>query len=754
MDTAFVSFLPFIEEKCSIPKNNTSIPEMCHYLKSNCNDIRHFYLKYYYCTNLNNKILSNVLLWLFVIISIGMLFLVLGLLASDYLVPNLSALSETLRMDEKLSGLTLLAFANGSPDILSTFIAMKSNMTTLAIGELLGSANFALTVVIGVLAIYKPFKVNQNTFIRDLLIFSSLFLYCLFILSDGNINLKDSIILCLLYIVFIVLNLFLPQGEIQEFKSDDSIVINTDINEENHSTNDNQSVNSFVSNSSGASNNDYYFAQNIDNLERGRSYKIALIDSLKLAWLWQKRVSSKAHIPTNIRDIEQLSSINETTSLTLPQNSDIENNDFNSTNAINNNNNMTNNNPIGFRSYTNNVITNLNHLKENDSSKDDFQILYPSKHSERNETQSTNSNILFPNEQLDDSFPRNSTPVISIEACDSNNVNNNKLLPLPQQQQHQQSEHLVDQLLAPPNAYHPNPITPSPLLRQLSSTSSLIPYVEYQKTGNMFVKICPIHIITGSESLSEKLLAILLLPISTLFNLIIPIPLPNELEGDILKHELKLSVKLHYLQIFLLPLLLFDFKISTILITISLSLPIVSFLIQYFFNDFFNLIYPILSSIVGFSSVLKLISITASAIISILKELAEIYSLSESILGLTILSLGNSVGDVVTNLALAGLGRPLTGLHACFGSPLLYLLFGIGSCSLIIQLLINEQAKSIHFEVDQSLKLTALSIIFMLLLYSIVIPLNNWMFKRWMGYIGVILWFSITIFNFISHRFK
>lgn len=782
-------------EECSIPLANSSVSEICRYLNDNCNDIRHLYLRYYYCGCVNNPLLSNILLWTFVIISIGILFLLLGLLASDYLVPNLSALSETLKMDEKLAGLTLLAFANGSPDILSTYIAMKNGVTTLAIGELLGSANFALTVVIGVLAIYQPFKVNQNTFIRDLLIFSILFLLSIYMLSDGVITLVESIILCVLYIIFIFINLFLPQNEPQEIKSsidilvEDSLHNNTpldlsfDINS-NQNIIETQSVGSALSNESNTSLNDYYFAQNVDNLERGRSYKMALVDSLRLAWLWQKKVSNRGNIPTMQRDIEQLDSINENTPLHTSPHSDVnieinieDDDELNGNNSgIGNNTLHRINTTYTTQPYTNNIMSDMKKIK--DGNGNEFQILYPSKPSyfERESISPTlkspdSSDLIFPLSSAPLPFPPppppppsresestpervHTPPVVDVKTVLNREGGNNSNFTRKRGISPQGSPLRINtQLLVPPMSYQPSVEAMSPMLMQQTSTASLIPYVEYQKTSNIFVKICPIHIVTGAESVGEKILGSLLLPLSTIINLFIPIPLPNELEGEIYKHEFQLSANLFIFQIAALPVILFGFELTIPVLILIVVLPLISISLRYFTPKIFNLIFHICSSIVGFLSVLKLISITASAIILILQDIAELYQLNESILGLTILSLGNSVGDVVTNLALAGLGRPLTGLHACLGSPLLYLLFGIGACSLVVQLAITK-TKTIEFTIDRSLELTAISIMCMLVLYSIIIPLNNWMFKRWMGCIGVAVWFIITLINFILHRYR
>ena len=809
---------PFTDQ-CIIPHNSSS-EEICRYLKDNvqiCNDFTNLSLKYYYCSNVNNPILSNIILWLIIFISIGLLFIILGLLASDYLVPNMSALSDFLNMDEKLSGLTLLAFANGSPDILSTYIAMNKGMTTMAIGELLGSANFALTVVIGVMAIYKPFKVNQITFTRDLIIFSSLLIISLIILFDGTISIFESIILCCLYILFIILNIFLPNHEKYEKleSSDEDITIdeqninNNSLTQVNLSTlpndeiirnnnrlsvismnnDDNLDRLSTTSSDSNASMNDYYFAHNVDNLDQGNGYKIALMDSLKLAWLC-KRKTSRIVPPYDIEqqnnEVIPLNSNQSSQSLQYivrdddeeeeeeddDENDDTINNDItNSTITINtvpniktthtgdseienaNRNTNTNTNtdtnnidPPGKLAYKNKshsstpILSRLNSKKSKD--KNDYQILFPSRQNSSikrfGSSLKLNTNLPLYSQRSTPQAPvDNVTPFKgNFQIIDEEESEVHREIPNDSPIDPMSSN--VNTLSIPENTVNEDSI---------NSINSIIPYIEYQKTENMFAKIFPIHIFRLSTSFGEKLLSIIIIPFSTIFNIIIPQPLPLELNEEIYKHELSISTKLFHLQSSILVLLMSDFEINLIIILLMILFPTMSIVFQKLSVKYYNLVFPPISAIFGFLTVLKLITLTASIIILLLKYLAIIYSINESILGLTILSIGNSIGDVVTNLALAGLGRPLTGLHACFGSPLLYILFGVGVCSLIIQL--SQSKNTIEFTVDSSLIITSISIISMLIMYSIILPINGWTFKRWMGVIGVAVWFIVTSFNAI-----
>lgn len=772
--------------ECVIPVHN-STSEICQYMSSNCINWRDYWLRSYYCSYVNHPTISNITLWSSVICCIGLLFLILGLLASDYLVPNLSALSDALKMDEKLSGLTLLAFANGSPDILSTYIAMKQGITSMAVGELLGSANFSLTVVIGVLAIYKPFTVNQTTFMRDLIIFSLLILISLYILSDGIITIVESVVLCLLYVAFIIFNFFLPgdefhndtqhQNEDDDYTSREGQGVNDiDMREDN----DCCSVRSIESN---ASMNDYYFAHNVDNLEQGRGYKIALLDSLKLAWYFHRKSAYKT-IPKN--DIERLQPV----SVISPPKSPLicESSDGLSHN-VNDDINFNVVNELNIDSLTESLRRSSSSIRSSNmgsspslsrstssrrlKNKDDYQILYPNKSAAPSRI-SSNVNmrsdayqikpphnyvipqIIEPNgvefEIIDEDEPIDihnyNTYTNRIDQGKlSEDIDRPDLLPKIERPIYA-NESTIHHSFSDFQSLQPHQHTES------SASSSLIPYVEYNKTTSMFRKIVPLNMYTGAISIDEKILAIIIIPLSTVFNIMVPVPLPSELKGDIYQHELSISSKLFHFQLGFLPLLVFDFEITLPLIIVAMILPVISIATRYLLiKEHYELIFPSISSLIGFFSVLKLITFAATAVISILKKLAEVYQMNESILGLTFLSLGNSVGDVVTNLALAGLGRPLTGLHACFGSPLLYILFGIGICSLIVQLSASG-SKSIEFTVDASLKLTAFSIVTMLLIYSVVLPLNNWIFKRWVGYVGVVVWFSVTVVNVILHRHR
>ena len=68
----------------------------------------------------------------------------------------------------------------------------------------------------------------------------------------------------------------------------------------------------------------------------------------------------------------------------------------------------------------------------------------------------------------------------------------------------------------------------------------------------------------------------------------------------------------------------------------------------------------------------------ANEIVALLKVFGVALGFSDAILGLTLLAWGNSISDLVADVAVARRGFPRMGFSASFGGPLFNLLLGIG----------------------------------------------------------------------------
>lgn len=189
------------EPECRLVRE---VEDKCAYVQTNCPDHQDglfSYLQLYYCALSDAKPIAFTLL----ILWLSLLFSTIGIAASDFLCIDLSTLASILGLSESLTGVTFLAFGNGSPDVFSTFAAMRSNSGSLAIGELIGAASFITTVVAGSMALVRPFRVARRSFVRDVGYFIVAVSFSMFLLADGRLHVWESAAMVGLYAFYVVL---------------------------------------------------------------------------------------------------------------------------------------------------------------------------------------------------------------------------------------------------------------------------------------------------------------------------------------------------------------------------------------------------------------------------------------------------------------------------------------------------------------------------------------------------------------------
>ena len=108
------------------------------------------------------------------LVSLWLWFLVhlLATTSSDYFSPTLASISLKGKIGSNLAGVTLLAFANGAPDVFSSISGiLRTNSADISIGELFGGALFISTMVISAVAILSPTHIQLSPldFTRDIL---------------------------------------------------------------------------------------------------------------------------------------------------------------------------------------------------------------------------------------------------------------------------------------------------------------------------------------------------------------------------------------------------------------------------------------------------------------------------------------------------------------------------------------------------------------------------------------------------------
>ncbi|XP_029295144.1 mitochondrial sodium/calcium exchanger protein isoform X2 [Cottoperca gobio] len=192
-------------DKCDLVMN-LSAADRCAFVKNttDCNMEDGFinYLNVAFCLlppNLTPLTITLCIIWLL------FLFVILGLTASKFFCPNLSAISTSLHLTHNVAGVTFLALGNGAPDVFSAMAAFSHPHTAgLAVGALFGAGIFVTTVVAGSVALVKPFAVASRPFLRDVIFYMVAVFWTFLMLFRGTTTLGEILGYLSLYVVYVL----------------------------------------------------------------------------------------------------------------------------------------------------------------------------------------------------------------------------------------------------------------------------------------------------------------------------------------------------------------------------------------------------------------------------------------------------------------------------------------------------------------------------------------------------------------------
>lgn len=152
--------------------------------------------------------------------------------------------------------------------------------------------------------------------------------------------------------------------------------------------------------------------------------------------------------------------------------------------------------------------------------------------------------------------------------------------------------------------------------------------------------------------------------------------------------------------------------------------------------------YIMVFSILAFASCVGWIFIIADELVALLGALGLISGIPPALLGLTILAWGNSLGDLISDVAIAKQGYPLLAVGACYGGPMLNLLLGFS-------IAMTYQTVNVHnpYPIDWDWNV-APGLIFLLvsLLASLFwIPTHGWSYSKNFAYFLYILYAAFLV---------
>ncbi|XP_029426445.1 mitochondrial sodium/calcium exchanger protein isoform X3 [Nannospalax galili] len=146
----------------------------------------------------------------------------------------------------------------------------------------------------------------------------------------------------------------------------------------------------------------------------------------------------------------------------------------------------------------------------------------------------------------------------------------------------------------------------------------------------------------------------------------------------------------------------------------------------------------------GFLTSALWINAAATEVVNILRSLGVIFRLSNTVLGLTLLAWGNSIGDAFSDFTMARQGYPRMAFSACFGGIIFNVLVGIGlGCLLQI---VRSQEAEVKLEPDGLLVWVLAGALGLSLIISLVsVPLQCFQLSKTYGFCLLVFYLSFLL---------
>lgn len=139
------------------------------------------------------------------------MFLILLLLSSFAVVNSAKFFADSFAIPLALVGILIVGLGNAFPEAYFAVISARKKENWMVLGELMGSVIICTTLVLGLIALTFPFEIkNLSTFLsaRMFLIIAALF-SLVFIKTDRKIIKKEGLFLLLIYIAFLLTEIFI-----------------------------------------------------------------------------------------------------------------------------------------------------------------------------------------------------------------------------------------------------------------------------------------------------------------------------------------------------------------------------------------------------------------------------------------------------------------------------------------------------------------------------------------------------------------
>lgn len=140
----------------------------------------------------------------------GLVMIVLG---SDFTVAGASEIAERLGVEQRIIGLTIVAFGTSLPELVTSVAAARKGKTDIAVGNIIGSNIFNILFVGGLAILFSSVHpVQFSNFIIDTIVtIAAAVILWLCLLKDKKLGKAEGVIMLVLYAGYFVYLILQPQ---------------------------------------------------------------------------------------------------------------------------------------------------------------------------------------------------------------------------------------------------------------------------------------------------------------------------------------------------------------------------------------------------------------------------------------------------------------------------------------------------------------------------------------------------------------
>lgn len=145
---------------------------------------------------------KNRALWLQIVMLVtGVAGIVLG---SDLTVDNASKIAAALGMDDRLIGLTIVAFGTSLPELVTSITAATKGKADIAIGNIVGSNIFNILFVVGTTALITPVTFKSSFLIDSVVAIAAGLLLWFGVWKEQKLKRPVGIIMLVAYAAYFI----------------------------------------------------------------------------------------------------------------------------------------------------------------------------------------------------------------------------------------------------------------------------------------------------------------------------------------------------------------------------------------------------------------------------------------------------------------------------------------------------------------------------------------------------------------------